>query len=217
MGCDDGSCSNGSCGSGCSGKDKDGLPPGMLSEYDLNIDTNIGTLVLVETSENSISRDTAKLISRLRTISDDRIFGAIFGPGGTESLYGEAFSYGVDTLYHVKCSENTDVEAISDTLKDICDRINPMAVCISGTEKGNATAEKTAFKLGKPLMKDGTEISLKNGSYVSDAQTDFVPMFAKHNRFPLIMTFKPGSFSEPISDRNRSGTVINRPLVKRNL
>ena len=43
MGCD--SCSSGSC----STKPNDGLPPGMLQKYRLNIDRSDGFLVWIET------------------------------------------------------------------------------------------------------------------------------------------------------------------------
>lgn len=186
----------------------------MLSEYDIDADTGLGTLVFIEISKESVSMHTAKMLSELRKITDDRIFGVMFGPDEIKSLYDTVFSYGVDTLFHVKCDFDSDIDAMSDTMKDISDRINPMAICISGTEKGNILAEKTAFRLGKPLMRNGTEITIENGMINSNAEIDFVPMFNKHNRFPAVMTFKPDSFAELIKNR-RTGTVIYRPLVNK--
>ena len=64
--CSGGNCSSGSCSGGSCQSDDDRLPPGMLSRYDLNQDTGLGSLIWAETVDSKIDDAVIKLIGKLR-------------------------------------------------------------------------------------------------------------------------------------------------------
>ena len=119
MGCD--SCSSGSC----STKPNDGLPPGMLQKYRLNIDRSDGFLVWIETERGPdgsirVCDHCKELLGKIREMDQgrSRVWGAIFGHLELKPLYGELYSYGVETLYevHDKALSTFHPEAYADNL-----------------------------------------------------------------------------------------------------
>ena len=131
---DCGSCSTGGCSD-----DKDRLPPGMLSVYNLNQQTGLGTLIWAETiidgGSVTIHPAVFEILGKIRDISDDRIFAMITGSVDIKPLYRELFEHGVDTLYHIrgKDMETYRPEAYAEALADLSDRVNPMSIIIPGT------------------------------------------------------------------------------------
>ena len=93
MGCE--SCSSGSC----STNSKDGLPPGMLQKYKLNIDRSDGFLVWIETETDEEGRPRMcgycrELLGRIREMDGgrSRVWGVIFGHLELKSLYPEIYA-----------------------------------------------------------------------------------------------------------------------------
>ena len=101
-----GDCGSGSCSTGGCSDDKDRLPPGMLSVYDLNQQTGLGTLIWAETREKdgevTIEPAVLEILGRIKEISDDRVFAMITGSAEIKPLYKILFGHGVDTLYHTR-------------------------------------------------------------------------------------------------------------------
>ncbi len=182
----------------------------MLSVYDLNQDVGSGTVIWIELKEGTVIDSVKELIGRIEKITDDRIFGVIVGPADIKSQFDELFSYGVDTLYHFRSDIEYQPDEYADMIIDVADRVVPMSIILSGTAVGNNVAEKVSFKLGKPLLRDCTGLDYRNDLLtVEGAKTDFIPMFTKHGRFPMVVTVRPGSFGKLMSEK-RNGTVIIR-------
>ena len=160
------------CGSGSCSGDKDRLPPGMLSVYNLNQQTGLGTLVWAETVKDGdsvrIHPAVFEILGKIRSISDDRIFAMITGTVDIKPLYRELFEHGVDTLYHIRGSRMVDYmpEAYAEALADLSDRVNPMSIIIAGTPRGREVAPLTAALLKTGLTADCTELSMDDGKLV---------------------------------------------------
>ena len=214
--CSGGNCSSGSCSGGSCQSDDDRLPPGMLSRYDLNQDTGLGSLIWAETVDSKIDDAVIKLIGKLRSISNDRIFAMITGPADIKPLYNVLFSYGVDTIYHIRSKdlEDYDPKLYADALSDIATRINPMCIILSATEKGNEVAKLTGSILKKDVELDCSDISIVNDILsVEGSNSGNIPMFKRYGRFTIIATVKASSFDMPERNDDRKGTVISRPFT----
>ena len=140
-----GDCGSGSCSTGGCSDDKDRLPPGMLSVYNLNQQTGLGTLVWAETVRDgdsiSIHPAVLEILGKIKSISDDRIFAMITGSVEIKPLYKTLFEHGVDTIYHIrnKDMETYRPETYAECLADLSDRVNPMSIIIPGTpEEGRS-------------------------------------------------------------------------------
>ncbi len=210
-GCSGGSCSTGSCQS-----DQDRLPPGMLSNYNLDQDTGLGTLVWAETNESEIDDSVIRLIGKIRSNTNDRIFAMITGPAEIRPLYDVLFSYGVDTIYHVrsKALENYDANLYADALSDIAKRIDPMFITLSATEKGNEVAGLTGSRLGKDVDIGANDIpNIDDVMTVKDSRKGSVSTVVGHAKSPIITTVDSSGFDIPKKIDGRKGTVISRPFT----
>ena len=210
-GCSGGSCSGGSCQS-----DQDRLPPGMLSRYDLDLDTGMGTLIWAETSDSKIDDSVIRLIGRIRSTSNDRIFAMITGPEEIRPLYDVLFSYGVDTIYHIrsKALEVFDADLYADALSDIARRINPMFVTFSATDRGDEVARLTGPSLDRDVGFDRKDV-LKVDDVLTIEKSDSgtITTFRGSFESPIITTVDTAGFDIPKRIEGRKGTVISRPFT----
>lgn len=218
-----GDCSNGqSSGESCSSDCTNKLPPGILLEYDLNQDTSSGILVWAETSVHDgktvIEKSVPGIIGKARRLSDDRVFAIVFG-GNTDikPLYGELFSYGVDTLYHIR---NTDLdtyhpEAYAEAVSDLTGRIRPATILMSGTSRGREVAPIVAAMLQTGLVADCIDIESTDRMMTMTTHPlgSNILVSAVCNKFPQMATIRPGTFKIPEPDTDRRGTAINRPFI----
>ena len=215
-----GDCGSGSCSTGSCSDDKDRLPPGMLSVYDLNQQTGLGTLVWAETriDEGRISIEPAvlEILGKIRDISDDRIFAMITGSVDIKPLYRVLFEHGVDTIYHIRSTEMETYgpEAYAEALADLSDRINPMSIIIPGTIRGREVAPLTAAMIRTGLTADCTELSMVEGKLNMTRPAFGGDLIATIvcDKHPQMATVRPGIFraKEPVV--GRTGTVISRPF-----
>ena len=211
--CGSGSCSTGSCSSGSCSNDKDRLPPGMLSVYNLNQQTGLGTLIWAETvtdgSKVTIHPAVFEILSRIREISDDRIFAMITGTVDIKPLYKELFEHGVDTLYHIRGASMVEYrpDAYAEALSDLSERINPMSIIIADTTRGREVSSLTASILQTGLTTDCTELSIDERGYVRTTPE------STSVKQPLIATIRPGVYEPNAPDTGRTGTVISRPFT----
>ena len=168
MGCD--SCSSGSC----STKPNDGLPPGMLQKYRLNIDRSDGFLVWIETERGPdgsicVCDHCKELLGKIREMDQgrSRVWGVIFGHLELKPLYGELYSYGVETLYevHDKALSTFHPEAYADNLAQIIIRTEPAVVLFGATPRGRELAPRVAARLETGLTADCTELSLDDRAH----------------------------------------------------
>lgn len=211
MGCE--SCSGGSCD-----RDKTGLPPGMLSEYNLNQSPAEGSLVWIEVINDGntiMMNDSSKeILGKLQEISDGRIFGVIFGDTELKVLYGEIFSYGVDTLYHIKDKKMIQFqpEVYCEMLVDLCNRVMPAVVLMGATPRGRELAPRLAASLGTGLTADCTELKM-DGRFLQMTRPAFggnIIATISCDHFPQMATVRPGTFPMPEPMIGREGTVIYR-------
>ena len=213
--CGSGSCSTGSCTS-----DKDRLPPGMLSVYNLNQQTGLGTLIWAETVKEGdsvrIHPAVFEILGKIRSISDDRIFAMITGTVDIKPLYKELFDHGVDTLYHIRGSQMVEYqpEAYAEALADLSDRVNPLSIIIAGTPRGREVAPLTAALLKTGLTADCTELSMEDGKLVMTRPAFGGDLLATIvcEKHPQMATVRPGIFKAEGPIMNRTGTVISRPF-----
>ena len=168
----------------------------MLSVYNLNQETGLGTLIWAETVTDGdsvrIHPAVFETLGRIREISDDRIFAMITGTVEIKPLYRELFEHGVDTLYHIRGSDMVEYrpEAYAEALADLADRVNPMSIIIAGTPRGNEVASHTAELLNTAFSADRTDLSeTGNGG--------------KH---PHIISIRPGIFKPKEPEKGREET-----------
>lgn len=214
--CGSGSCSTGSCSSGSCSNDKDRLPPGMLSVYNLNQQTGLGTLIWAETVTDgdkiSIHPAVFEILGRIKKISDDRIFAMITGTVEIKPLYKELFEHGVDTLYHIRGAYMVEYrpEAYAEALSDLSERINPMSIIIADTARGREVASISASILKTGLTTDCTDLSMEDGRLIltSPSGNDQTSV-----RQPVMATIRPGMFEPGAPEPGRTGTVISRPFT----
>ena len=187
-------CSKDTCGqdqdcSTCSGPR---LPPGILSEYDINAATDDGILIWVETDDSGkVEESVYEIIGKAKELDMGRVFAVLFGDADRKSLYNELFEYGVDTVYHIRnavlneCRPDDYVKAI----KDVSVRVKPAMILISGTVRGNELA---------PMVSEKTGMQYSVGLEGPDV--------------PKVASIIPGTFA--ISDRNvgRRGSAMNIPF-----
>lgn len=214
--CGSGSCSTGSCSSGSCSNDKDRLPPGMLSVYNLNQQTGLGTLIWAETVTDgdkiSIHPAVFEILGKIRKISDDRLFAMITGTVDIKPLYKELFEHGVDTLYHIRGAYMVEYrpEAYAEALSDLSERINPMSIIIANTPRGREVASLTASILKTGLVTDCTELSIEDGRLIVTSPEGSDSVSVKQ---PQIATVRPGVFTPSNPEPGRTGTVISRPFT----
>lgn len=216
MGCE--SCSGGSCSTDGG---KDGLPPGMLQQYDLNQSTADGGLVWIETVVQGdsirISDVSVQLLGKLRKMSDARLFGVLFGGPEVKPLYDEIFSYGVDTLYHVRTRGPSVYrpEVYADCLADVSNRVNPAVILIGGTLRGREIAPRLAASLSTGLTADCTELSMDGRDLLMTRPAFGGNIIAtiSATSFPQMATVRPDIFPMPEPEIGRKGTVIYREPV----
>ena len=207
------SCSGGSCGN-----DKDGLPPGILREYDLNQSTADGSVIWLEVKRDgqsiSLCSVSKELIGKMRSMSDSRIFGVIMGDIELKPLYDEIFSYGVDTLYQIKGKKISEYhpEVYSDMISDVCNRVNPAVVLIGGTPRGREIAPRVAATLATGITADCTALEM-DGRDMKMTRPAFggnIIATISCTTYPQIATVRPGVFVMPEPMIGRKGTVIYR-------
>ena len=211
-------CGSGSCSSGGCSDDKDRLPPGMLSVYDLNQQTGLGTLVWAETvkDDDSISLHPCvlEILGKITDISDDRIFAMMVGGPELKPLYKVLFEHGVDTVYHIRGIRDYSVGAYAEALADLSQRVNPMSLIVPGTPRGREIAPLTAALLKTGLTADCTELSMDNGklSMTRPAFGGDLIATITCEKHPQMATVRPGIFSPKEAIEGRQGTAIMRPF-----
>ena len=213
MGCE--SCSSGSC----STNNKDGLPPGMLQKYKLNIDRSDGFLVWIEVEHDPEGRprmcDYCKeLLGKIREMDGgrSRIWGVIFGHLELKPLYPEIYSYGVETLYEVHDRRLSvyQPEAYAENIAQIVIRTEPAAILFGATPRGRELAPRVAALLDAGLTADCTGLELNDRDLLMTrpAFGGNVMATIRCTTFPQIATVRPGTFPVPVPDTGRKGTVI---------
>jgi len=210
-----GSCSNESC------SNPDKLPPGILAQYDLNQETALGTLIWAETISDKngihLHKSVPEIIGKAKELSDDRLFAIIFGNVNIKPLYDELFSYGIDSLYHIrnKDLETYHPEAYAEAITDLIDRIRPATILISGTSRGREVAPLMAAMLQTGLTADCTALT-SNGRQLIMTRPAFggnILATISCNKFPQMATIRPGTFKTPKPEIGRKGTAISRPFT----
>lgn len=203
-------CSSGSCGS------QERLPPGMLNEYDLDQKTAEGTLIWFETvrSDNGIriSDVSLEILSKVRSSSDMRIFGIVFGGEEIKSLYTAMYVRGVDTIYHVKDGRLSSFypEAYADSIVKLSNRIDPAIILMGATPRGRELAPRVAALLDTGLTADCTALDF-DGRVLSMTRPAFggnLMATITCDTFPQMATIRPGVFPLENGEEGRKGTVI---------
>ncbi|MDR3074415.1 MAG: electron transfer flavoprotein subunit alpha/FixB family protein [Candidatus Methanoplasma sp.] len=187
----------------------------MLQQYDLGTSTADGLMVWLEISERdpvSFEPSSMEILSKAREIYDGRIFGVVFGDTELKPLYKEAFSYGADTLYHVKDKRLIDFhpEAYCESLRSIAERINPSIILMSATLRGREVAPRLAASLGAGLTADCTELSM-DGSVLQMTRPAFggdLMATITSESMPQMATVRPGTFPPNKISDDATGTVI---------
>ena len=202
--CSSGSCSSGSCSSGSCSNDKDRLPPGMLSVYNLDQQTALGTLIWAETvgdGDISIHPTVFEILGKITEISDDRIFAVAVGSIAIKPLYKALFEHGIDTLYHIRNRElwTFDPKGYAEVLADVSSRVNPRLIVIPGTSAGKDVASYLSEIIGSDAV---YEIDPSSADKVMSENTT--------DRYPKILIVRPGTFIQKEPVPGRTGTVISR-------
>lgn len=216
-GCDgcaaSGSCSGSSCSTGSCGGEKK-LPPGMLERYDTNVSTADGILVFIEVvrSDDGISLNpaTVQFLGKASELGSGRIFGVVFGDNELKPLYPEIYSYGVDSLYHVKDKRLAQFhpEAYSEAITSVCNRVVPASVLIASTKRGSEMAPRIAASMGAGFVANCDDLALEGRKLVAIKNAGGKRLRHESSVFPLVATVRENTFSDPKPSEGRAGTVF---------
>ena len=215
--CSSGSCSGGSCsgGSCSSGSYDNTLPPGMLAAYNLDQATADGILVYIETDGKTIHPAVKGILGKAREISSGRVFGIMFAGVGGKMLYDEIFSYGVDTLYHMRNSAVKEFQppTFADAMADVSHRVGPASILFAATPQGRELAPLVAARLGAGLTADCTGLEADGRKLIMTrpALGGNILATIECDTFPQMATVRPGTFPDPIPEVGRKGTSFSRP------
>lgn len=215
--CSGGSCSSGSCsgGSCSSGNYDDTLPPGMLAAYNLDQATADGILVYIETDGRTVHPAVKGVLGKAREISSGRVFAIMFAGIGGKALYDEIFSYGVDTLYHMRNSSVKEFQPITyaDSMADVSHRIGPASILFAATPQGRELAPLVAARLGAGLTADCTGLESDGRTLIMTrpALGGNILATIRCDTFPQMATVRPGTFPDPTPEAGRKGTSFSRP------
>lgn len=218
-GCDScaakGSCSSSGEDSGtCSGEKK--LPPGMLDHYDTDQSTADGTLVFIETvicdGVQQMDPGSIQLVGKAVEMGGGRVFGVIFGGPERKELYNEAFSYGIDTLYHVRDVRFNDFhpEAFTESITSVCERVIPAVVLIGSTAKGTEIAPRLAASMGTGIVTNCSDLTLKGRKLSMFKDSNGKKVNYECVSFPQVATVMEGVFDTPKKQVDRNGTAFYR-------
>ncbi len=201
--CEDGNCSN-------------RLPPGMLSRYDLEQDVSDDILVYIESDcKGNIHPSVFGLLGKAREISSGRVFGVMFAGAEGREKYDTLFSYGVDTLYHMRNPAVKDFQPVTFAMAiaDLSQRITPASILFSATPCGRELAPLVAAEMDTGLTADCTRISAEGRKLimVRPALGGNIEATIGTDRFPQMATVRPGTFPDPVPEEGRKGTAISRP------
>lgn len=202
------SCSTGSCG----GEKK--LPPGMLENYNTNQSTADGTLVFIEVSDKkgvqAIEPVSKQLLGKASEMGGGRIFGVIFGGPERKELYKEAFSYGVDTLYHVRDPRLSTFhpEAYAESIAAVCGRIIPAVVLFGSTPRGAELAPRAAASMGTGIVTDCSDLAIEGRMLSMFRVSEGKKVRYECVTFPQVATVKEGVFPSPAAQEGRGGTAF---------
>lgn len=206
-----GSC--GTCPSGSTCDSTDRLPPGMLEHYNVSADTRKGVLVFIQTEEGSLDDSAAGILTLARNISDDRVFATVFGGIEVKELFGEIFSFGVDTLYHMR---NRDrgyrPRSWARAFMDVAERVNAAVLLFPDTCIGEELAALCAAEADAGICVRCTDPKMDNGMIIArkDLGTGIAEVRFMYR--PAVMVPSAEGLPAPVSDPDRKGTVINRPF-----
>ncbi|HKM14123.1 MAG TPA: hypothetical protein VJY42_04335 [Candidatus Methanomethylophilaceae archaeon] len=218
-GCDScaasGSCSSSGDDTGsCSGEKK--LPPGMLDHYDTDQSTADGTLVFIETvicdGVQKMDPVSIQLIGKAVKMGGGRVFGVIFGGPERKELYNQTFSYGVDTLYHVRDTRLNDFhpEVFAEAITSVCERVIPAVVLIGSTIKGTEIAPRIAASMGTGIVTDCSDMELEGRKLSMFKDSNGKKVNYECVSFPQVATAKEGVFETPTEQVGRNGTAFYR-------
>ena len=202
------SCSTGSCG----GEKK--LPPGMLENYNTNQSTADGTLVFIEVSDKkgvqAIEPVSKQLLGKASEMGGGRIFGVICGGPERKELYKEAFSYGVDTLYHVRDPRLSTFhpEAYAESIAAVCERIIPAVVLFGSTPRGAELAPRAAASMGTGIVTDCSDLAIEGRMLSMFRVSEGKKVRYECVTFPQVATVKEGVFPSPAAQEGRGGTAF---------
>ena len=207
---------NGSCSTCEDGNCSSRLPPGMLTQYDIEADTSDDILVFVESdSEGNVHPSVFGLLGKAREISSGRLFGVMFAGASGRDNYSRLFSYGIDTLYHMRNSAVKDFQpiAFATAIADLIKRIDPASVLFSATPAGRELAPLVAAMLDAGLTADCTRLSSEGRKLimVRPALGGNIEATIETTGFPQMATVRPGTFPDPEPEEGRKGTAISRP------
>lgn len=207
---------SGSCSSCEDGNCSSRLPPGMLTQYDLEQDVSDDILVYIESdSEGNVHPSVIGLLGKAREISSGRVFGVIFAGADAREQYDMLFSYGIDTLYHMRNTSVKDFQPLTfaEAIAELSKRITPASILISATPCGRELAPLIAAKLDTGLTADCTRLEAEGRKLIMSrpALGGNIEATIETDRFPQMATVRPGTFADPEPEKGRKGTAISRP------
>lgn len=208
-GCD--SCSGSSCS-----VDNKRMPPGIFQQYDLDQPVSEGNMVWIETVYKDGIPETTdnilEIVGKIRKEDDSRIFGVIFGHNEVKDLSKKMFSYGINTIYHIKDADLTEFDACqySRCIMNVMSRVNPAALFLPSSEKGKELADLISSLSGVSVFKNCTDLSIKDRVITVTVVKDGDTMTEYGKSFPQIAIIENGSFPVPIPEYGTEGTIFYR-------
>jgi electron transfer flavoprotein alpha subunit len=188
----------------------------MLDHYDTDQSTADGTLVFIETvihdGVQQIDPVSIQLVGKAVEMGGGRVFGVIFGGPERKELYKDVFSYGVDTLYHVRDVRLNDFhsEAYAESITSVCERVIPAVVLVGSTAKGIELAPRIAASMGTGIVTNCNDLELDGRKLSMFKTSNGKKVRYECISFPQVATVMEGVFCIPKKEVDRNGTAFYR-------
>ena len=184
---------------------------------DMNKNEYKGVWVFLEVTEQKLRKVGFELLGEARKLADatgQKLSGVIIG-NNVADLTKDAFASGADQVYLVEAPEleqyNTD--GFSIVLTDLIETYKPSVVLLGATDYGRDLAPRVACRIDTGLTSECTDFGMDEATgLVAWTRPAFggriIATILCPERRPQMGTIRPASYTPPVPDYTRTGSVI---------
>lgn len=174
-------------------------------------------LCVIDIDENKIKKSSLELISTAKKIKElegcEKISAVVLNET-PEKYKDELFSYGFDTVYGLKSTGLNlyRTVAYSKAIKELCEKVNPTYLLISGTGNGRDLGPYLSIVINGAIIADIIDV-VKESDEVAFVRPIFVGNLLSYNAFVdadkiKILTVRPKAFPMPEKVEGKSGEYV---------
>ncbi len=180
-----------------------------------------GILICGEQRKGNITSVSKELLTTARRLGDTQSHPLYFLLMGEKlgNIAEKAIDLGSHKVLKVEDPAFADLnpELLTDVLKDICERIEPLVILFGQTDMGRDIAPRLAAKLGASVCMDCVELAFNEAG---DTLLQTKPVYggnamaqwASPNRFPHVVTMRPRSEKPAEPHPSSAGELESLPV-----